>query len=69
MRADEIGEFLRMIKHALIRRVPHLRVDQRAQIALGIPNADFLKSIGGGTSIQPGYQRPFYARFGVRFEF
>ena len=46
-----------------------LRVDQRAQISLGITNADFLKPIGGGVNINPGYQRPFYARFGVKFEF
>jgi len=46
-----------------------LRVDQRAQVSLGIVNADFLKPIGGGVNINPGYQRPFYARFGARFEF
>ncbi len=46
-----------------------LRVDQRAQLALGIPNADFGKPVGGGVTLSPGYQRPFYARFGVKFEF
>jgi carboxypeptidase family protein len=46
-----------------------LRVDQRAQVSLGVPNADFLKPVGGGVSLNPGYQRPFYARFGVKLEF
>jgi hypothetical protein len=46
-----------------------LRVDQNAQRTVGIPNADFLKPNGDGISIQPGYQRPFYARFMVRYEF
>ena len=51
-----------------------LRVDQQFQRAAGSPNADFLKPTGVGPSAvtgntNPGYQRPFYARFGVKFEF
>jgi hypothetical protein len=46
-----------------------LRVSQLAQSSFGVPNPDFLKPQGDGVSINPGYQRPFYARFGVRFEF
>jgi hypothetical protein len=51
-----------------------LRVDQFAQTTVGVPNADFGKPRGIGPSAtsgntNPGYQRPFYARFGVKFEF
>jgi Carboxypeptidase regulatory-like domain/TonB dependent receptor len=51
-----------------------LRVDQFAQRSFGVPNVDFGKPTGIGPSgvvgnTNPGYQRPFYARFGVRFEF
>jgi hypothetical protein len=51
-----------------------LRVDQFAQRSFGIPNADFGKPQGLGPSAvngnsNPGYQRPFYARFGVKLEF
>jgi hypothetical protein len=51
-----------------------LRNDQRQQITVGAPNVDFLKPLGVGPSgvtgnTNPGYQRPFYARFGVKFEF
>ncbi len=46
-----------------------LRVNQLAQSSFGVPNPDFLKPQGDGVSINPGYERPFYARFGVRFEF
>jgi hypothetical protein len=46
-----------------------LRTNQLAQSSFGVPNPDFLKPQGDGVSINPGYQRPFYARFGVRFEF
>jgi hypothetical protein len=51
-----------------------LRVDDRAQITVGTQNSDFLKPRGNGPSgvtgnTNPGYQRPFYARFGVKFEF
>jgi len=49
-----------------------LRVDNQAQRTVGIPNADFLKPTSGtvpAPSINPGFQRPFYARFAVKFEF
>lgn len=51
-----------------------LRVDQFAQRSAGVPNADFGKPTGIGPSTtagntNPGYQRPFYARFSVKFEF
>jgi hypothetical protein len=46
-----------------------LRVDQNAQRTVGVPNADFSKPNGDGTSLQPAFQRPFYARFMVRYEF
>jgi hypothetical protein len=51
-----------------------LRVDQLAQRSFGVPNADFGKPTGIGPSAvagntNPGYLRPFYARFSVKFEF
>jgi hypothetical protein len=51
-----------------------LRVDQFRQSRLGVGNADFGKPTGIGPSAvngntNPGYQRPFYARFAVKFEF
>jgi len=51
-----------------------LRVDQFKQTRFGVGNADFLKPTGTGPSAvngntNPGYQRPFYARFGVKLEF
>jgi hypothetical protein len=51
-----------------------LRQDQFAQRSFGIPNADFGKPTGNGPSAvngntNPGYLRPFYARFGVKLEF
>ena len=51
-----------------------LNVDQDAQRTIGIPNADFQKPTGIGPSAvtgntNPAYQRPFYARFGIKFEF
>jgi len=51
-----------------------LRVDQLAQRSAGIPNVDFGKPSGIGPSAtsgntNPGYERPFYARFSVKFEF
>jgi len=51
-----------------------LRVNQFAQRAAGVPNADFGKPTGIGPSAvngntNPGYLRPFYARFSARFEF
>ena len=51
-----------------------LRVDQFRQTRFGVGNADFGKPTGTGPSAvngntNPGYQRPFYARFGVKLEF
>jgi hypothetical protein len=51
-----------------------LRVDQFKQSRFGVGNADFLKPTGIGPSAvngntNPGYERPFYARFSARFEF
>jgi len=51
-----------------------LRVDQNAQRSAGVGNVDFSKPTGIGPSAtsgntNPGYQRPFYARFGVKLEF
>jgi len=51
-----------------------LRVDQNAQRSAGVPNVDFGKPTGNGPSAvngntNPGYLRPFYARFSVKFEF
>ena len=51
-----------------------LRVDQFRQSRFGVGNADFGKPTGIGPSAvngntNPGYQRPFYARFAVKFEF
>jgi hypothetical protein len=50
------------------------RVDQNAQRTVGVPNADFGKPTGIGPSAvngntNPGYERPFYARLSVKFEF
>jgi hypothetical protein len=51
-----------------------LAVDQLAQRSAGVSNADFGKPTGTGPSAvngntNPGYQRPFYARFSVKLEF
>jgi hypothetical protein len=51
-----------------------LRVTQTAQRTIGVPDADFLKPTGIGPSAvtgntNPGYLRPFNARFSVRYEF
>jgi hypothetical protein len=51
-----------------------LRVDQFRQLRFAVGNADFLKPTGIGPSAvngntNPGYQRPFYARFSVKLEF
>jgi len=51
-----------------------LRVDQNNQRTVGVPNVDFTKPLGNGPSAvdgnaNPGYLRPFYARFSVKFEF
>lgn len=42
-----------------------LRVDQNEDLQFGVPNTDFRKPIGRLT----GFERPFYARTFVRFEF
>jgi hypothetical protein len=51
-----------------------LRINNNAQRTVGVPDADQFKPTGPGPSAvsgntNPGYQRPFYARFGVKFEF
>jgi hypothetical protein len=47
-----------------------LRIDQNQDRSYGIPNSDFLKPVGNGNIGVPlGYQRPFYARLNVRWEF
>jgi hypothetical protein len=49
-----------------------LRVDQLEQQQAGIRNADFLKPTSStvpAVQQNAAFQRPFYARFGVRFEF
>jgi Carboxypeptidase regulatory-like domain/TonB-dependent Receptor Plug Domain len=51
-----------------------LRVNQFAQRSFAVPNADFQKPTGIGPSgvygnTNPAYQRPFYARFSVKYEF
>ncbi|MBZ5570367.1 MAG: TonB-dependent receptor [Acidobacteriia bacterium] len=51
-----------------------LRVDQNKQRTVGVLNSDFSKPTGVGPSAasgnaNPGYLRPFYARFSVKFEF
>jgi hypothetical protein len=51
-----------------------LRVDQFKQSRFAVGNADFGKPTGIGPSAvngntNPGYQRPFYARFSAKFEF
>jgi hypothetical protein len=50
-----------------------LRIDQNEDASFGTPNVDFKKPIGRGSVITglstPGFQRPLYARFSVRFEF
>ena len=51
-----------------------LRVDQFRQSRFGVGNADFLKPSGIGPSAvngnaNPAYERPFYARFSVKWEF
>ncbi len=49
-----------------------LRVNEQKQLTVGLLNADFGKltqSLQNANTVNPGYQRPFYARFMVRFEF
>jgi hypothetical protein len=45
-----------------------LILDQNADVTFGTPNLDFLKGYQNARSIA-GYQRPFNARFSVKFEF
>jgi hypothetical protein len=45
-----------------------LIIDQNADVTFGTPNVDFEKGYQNARSIA-GYQRPFYARFSVKFEF
>ncbi len=45
-----------------------LIIDQNADVTFGTPNVDFQKGYQNARNI-PGYQRPFYARFSVKFEF
>lgn len=45
-----------------------LILDQNEDVTFGTPNVDFLKGYQNTRNI-PGYQRPFYARFSVKFEF
>jgi hypothetical protein len=54
-----------------------LRVDQNEDRSFGVPNVDFLKPVGRGGTVGAGgvaaggaaYQRPFYARLMVRWQF
>jgi hypothetical protein len=49
-----------------------LRVNEQKQLTVGLLNADFGKptqSLQNANTVNPGYQRPFYARFSARFEF
>lgn len=47
-----------------------LRVNQNIDRAFGIPNADFRKPVGTGIiGVQPGFQRPFYARVMAKWQF
>ncbi|HET7206633.1 MAG TPA: hypothetical protein VFI95_08640, partial [Terriglobales bacterium] len=49
-----------------------LRVDQNEDRSFLVKNADFLKPYQGtvgGLIVQPGFQRPFYGRLFVRWEF
>ena len=47
-----------------------LRVDQNVDLGFGIPNIDFLLPAGGTVASRTNtFQRPFYARASIRFEF
>jgi len=49
-----------------------LRVNEQKQLTVGLLNADFGKptqSFQNANTVNPGYQRPFYARFSARFKF
>jgi Carboxypeptidase regulatory-like domain len=46
------------------------RIDQNQDRSYGIPNSDFLLPVGNGNiGVQPGFQRPFYARLNVKWIF
>src|SRR6266576_6783528 len=58
----------------ITNNLTQLRVDQFKQSRFAVGNADFLKPTGIGPSAvngntNPGYLRPFYARFRAKFEF
>jgi hypothetical protein len=47
-----------------------LRLDQNEDRSFGVPNVDFKRPVGNGNiGVQPGFQRPFYGRLFVRWEF
>ena len=47
-----------------------LRIDQFQDASFGVPNFDFLHPVGhGNIGNEPGYQRPFFARLAVKWEF
>jgi Carboxypeptidase regulatory-like domain/TonB-dependent Receptor Plug Domain len=46
-----------------------IRVDEFEDISFGTANTDFRKPVGDGPRATPGFERPFYARTFVRFEF
>jgi hypothetical protein len=47
-----------------------LRVDQNVDLGFGIPNVDFLLPAGGTVASRTNtFQRPFYARASIKFEF
>jgi outer membrane receptor protein involved in Fe transport len=46
-----------------------LAVDQNEQVTVGVQNIDFQKPGDPNLPESSTYQRPFYARFGVKFEF
>jgi hypothetical protein len=47
-----------------------LRIDQNEDRSFGVPNVDFKKTVGSGNIGVPlGFQRPFYGRLFIRWEF
>jgi hypothetical protein len=47
-----------------------LRIDQNEDRSFGVPNVDFKKPVGSGNIGVPlGFQRPFYGRLFIRWEF
>ncbi len=54
----------------VVNQKTQLRIDQNQDRSYGVPNADFKLPTGSGNiGIQPGFQRPFYARLMVRWVF